>query len=153
MVMALSHTSALDVARYLILLASSEEEPEPMTPLRLQKLLYYAEGWSLIERNESLFRERIEAWTNGPVVREVWQLFQGYTPISPDEGSDENLTDDERAFIRGVWKAYKEHSGVSLTNMTHDEAPWKDAREGLSGSVATNREITRDSMRRYFETI
>jgi uncharacterized phage-associated protein len=145
--------SAESVARFLLLLASTEEEPEPMTPLRLQKLLYYAEGWSLTERNRSLFDERIEAWMHGPVVREVWEVFKGSQPINPNEGSDDGLSDEEKNFVRGVWEAYKEHSGLSLREMTHSESPWLNARKGLKDNTGSNREITRRAIREYFSTL
>src|SRR5688572_9971276 len=58
--------SALDVARYLIQLAAAEDEPEELSHLRLQKLLYYVQGWSLAQRGEAMFPDRIEAWAHGP---------------------------------------------------------------------------------------
>ena len=65
--------SAVDVARYLVLLASTEsdgpaQEADCLTNLRLQKLLYYVQGWSLGERGRPMFREEIQAWRYGPVV-------------------------------------------------------------------------------------
>src|SRR5882762_6202388 len=77
--------SALDVAKYLILLARSEEEPEFLSPMQLQKLLYYTQGWSLALLKEPMFDERIEAWAYGPVVKEVFQAFRNFGdgPIDP----------------------------------------------------------------------
>jgi uncharacterized phage-associated protein len=146
---------AIDVARYLIQLAAAEDEPDCLSPLRLQKLLYYAQGWSLANRGEPLFPERIEAWAHGPVVPDVWQAFRryGYQSIPAEEGAalaDDALTDEEREFIVEVWEAYKAYSATSLRSMTHRERPWLDARSGYAPGERCEREITRDALRGFF---
>src|SRR3954464_1322287 len=98
---------ALDVARYLIRLAADEREPDLLSPLRLQKLLYYVQGWHLGVFGRPLFPARIEAWRNGPVVPELFPRFTGCknAVLSPDEAGDPvELSDAERAFIRSVWE-------------------------------------------------
>lgn len=60
--------SAYEVAQHLIRLAEFEEEPDYLTHLRLQKLLYYVQAWSMAMRSRPMFPERIEAWGHGPVV-------------------------------------------------------------------------------------
>lgn len=81
---------ALDVARYLIGLAAGEKEPDLLTHLRLQKLLYYVQGWHLGVFGRRMFDARIEAWTNGPVVREVFPSFADCKSevIPPKEGRE-----------------------------------------------------------------
>jgi uncharacterized phage-associated protein len=149
---ALTPASALDVARFFILLGAAEEEPELLSPMRLQKLLYYAQGWSLVERGAPMFSERIEAWAHGPVVPEVFRAFrdQGSRPIESSEGSSDNLTDEQRQFIERVWEAYKPFSAISLSDMTHEEAPWKQARGSLPRGAQCAREITLKSMKAFF---
>ena len=122
---------AIEVARYLVHRAAAEEEPEFLTHLRIQKLLYYVQGWSLANRKQPMFSERIEAWTNGPVVRDVYPYFarHGSLPIPPSEVPEPTgLTDPEAEFIESVWNAYKKFSAWSLREMTHAEKPWVDAR-------------------------
>ncbi len=69
--------SAYEVARCLVRLAAHDEEPDYLTNLRLQKLLYYAQAWSLAMRDKPLFDDRIEAWPSGPVVPSVFDRFLG----------------------------------------------------------------------------
>jgi uncharacterized phage-associated protein len=144
---------ALDVARFLIRLATSGDEPDPLTHLRLQKLLYYAQGWSLALRGRALFTDRIEAGTHGPVVREVYHVYKGrgYASIFPAEGDEpEDLADDERELVGKVWKSLKGYSATRLRELTHREPPWTEARRGLDPAVPCNREITHESLKSYF---
>jgi uncharacterized phage-associated protein len=147
--------SALDVARYLVHLASSEEEPDYLTPLAVQKLLYYVQGWALASFGQPLFAGRIEAWKLGPVIREVWLHFTqfGRNCLPPEEGREPvSLSPSQKAFVRSVWDAYKVHSPIGLKEMTHREAPWRDARGDLPPEALSDAEITHEAMRAFFET-
>ncbi len=66
------------VARYFLWLAANEPEEEPVTHMRLQKLLYYAQGWALASRGEGLFAGEIQAWRHGPVTPGVYATFKKY---------------------------------------------------------------------------
>lgn len=147
-------TKAIDVAQYLIYLAASESEPEFLTHMRLQKLLYYVQGWSLALHNRSMFRERIEAWAHGPVVRDLYSCFAdfGEKPIPP-EGMlvSGRLSQGDRQFIQSVWEAYKAYSSSSLRVMTHNEAPWREARGRCGPADRCTNEITRAAMRSFFK--
>lgn len=146
---------SLDVARNLIHLAAAEEEPENLTHMRLQKLLYYVQGWSLALRGKPMFNGRIEAWAHGPVVRELYSHFTQYgeNPIQVNEIPDsEELDTDEVEFIQSVWESYKPYSASSLRAMTHKEPPWVDARGSCAPADRCDTEITHDAMRRYFSS-
>jgi uncharacterized phage-associated protein len=69
--------SALDVARYF-LCRVDREAGDTISPLKLQKLVYYAQAWSLVFRSQPLFDQDIEAWVSGPIVRDVWQEYKAY---------------------------------------------------------------------------
>jgi uncharacterized phage-associated protein len=145
--------SAIDVARYLVYLAACESEPEFLTHLRLQKLLYYVQGWSLALRGRAMFSERIEAWAHGPVVPSVYPKFAEYgdKPISPENMLvSQVLSKDDRELIESVWESYKVYSSSSLRTMTHSEAPWKDARGKAGTADRCTAEITKDAMKRFF---
>lgn len=145
--------SAIDVAKHLIKIASQEPEREHITNLRLQKLLYYVQGWSLATNNAPMFREAIQAWVNGPVVPDAYLHFKPYKGdlIPTDAGGDSPmLSDDEKAFIRSIWQRYGQYSAAQLWRMTHTEAPWLTARQGYDDSQKCNEEISHDSMRAYF---
>ncbi len=146
--------NAVSVARALIRLGAGEDEPDRLTHLRLQKLLYYVQGWSLALRGEAMFEGRIEAWPHGPVVRPVYGAFAKYgsEPIPPAEGDEEgsDLTEDDTDLIGSVWESLKGYSASGLRWKTHQESPWVDARRGLGDAESSNHEITQESIRAYF---
>lgn len=149
----LNGNKASEVARFLIHLAASEEEPEFLTHLQLQKLLYFAQGWSLVMRKSPLFSERIEAWAHGPVVLSVYSEFKGYgeQPISPKLVTPPaNLSNDEKEFCAALWNGYKKYSASSLRQMTHEHEPWIAARKGLRPGEACTKEITKTAMKTFF---
>lgn len=143
---------AIDVARYLIKLAESEAEPDYLSNMRLQKLLYYVQGWSLALRGKPMFPDRIEAWAHGPVVPEVYRIFKkDFRPILPeDAGEPRGLGRADCRFIRQVWRTYRDYSATSLREMTHGEAPWRETRGDCDPSERCNREITRSAMKSFF---
>ena len=146
--------NATSVARALIRLGAGEDEPDLLTHLRLQKLLYYVQGWSLALRGAAMFEGRIEAWPHGPVVRSVYGVFAKYgsDPIPPTEGDEEDsdLTEDDVDLIGSVWESLKGYSASGLRWKTHHEAPWVDARHGLGDAEPSNNEITQEAIRTYF---
>ena len=144
---------AFDVAKYLIHLADTEDEPEYLTHLRLQKLLYYVQGWSLTLHKKPMFPEEIQAWAHGPVVAAIYHRFADYgnRPIDPsDIGTSNNLRKSEAQFIAEVWEAYKGYSASSLRAMTHREAPWCDARKGCKPTDTCKEVIKHSAMCRFF---
>lgn len=144
---------ATQIARYLIKRAAKESEREFLTPLRLQKLLYYVQGWSLALRGNPIFNDPIEAWVHGPVVSSVYDEYKCYEdkPIMPTEVSEpEMLTDDEMAFINSIWEHYKRFSAIELRNMTHEELPWLKAREGYGCEQRSTEEIPQTVIVQFF---
>jgi uncharacterized phage-associated protein len=144
--------TATDVAKYLAQLAESAPEPDELSHLRIQKLLYYVQGWSLALRGRPMFEEPIEAWPHGPVVPQVYHRLKefGYRSIPASEIPGAALSKADAAFVGRVWSAYSEFSATKLRDMTHAEAPWQAARNGRNPD-APGRRITHDSMRRYFK--
>lgn len=126
-------TTANEAAEYLLWLAAHEREEDPdyFTPLKLQKILYYLQGWTLAEWGRPFFREEIQAWQHGPVVRDVYDRYKDHekAPITRDLGTPPppGLTPDERAMVRSVWNAYKQYSGWTLSDMTHNEPAYREA--------------------------
>lgn len=153
-----THTSAKDVAEYLVWLAAHECEADPdyLTPLKLQKLLYFVQGWAFAEWDSPMFRERIEAWQHGPVVPEVFCEYRGQErrPIMPrDDGLPplaHTLHPSEQALIRAVWDAYKRHSAFALRDLTHAEVPWLSAYAPDASGRCSN-VIDPDAIRRSFK--
>lgn len=144
---------AESVARYFLWLAKQEPEPEPMTNMRLQKLLYYAQGWALAGRNEELFDGQIQAWQHGPVVREVYSKFKAFgAGVIPEAEASESddLSDKDRAFLEWVWGGHGKYSAAELRRRTHAEPPWKNARGDMPEEAPSQAEISREALREYF---
>jgi uncharacterized phage-associated protein len=147
---------AVEVGRYLAYLAANDVEPDYLTNMRLQKLLYYVQAWSLVMRNRPMFGERIEAWVHGPVVREVYQHFRnGNSPILLEDIGEPtfDLEDEDREFIGNTWETYKVHSALRLREMTYAEDPWTIARRGYGPADRWDVEITQDALREYFSSL
>jgi len=146
-------TSATDVARHLLWLASREEDGEGVSNLRLQKLLYYVQGWSLALRGKPAFGERIEAWKHGPVVPDVYQQCTryGYNPIPPLPDDGKTVTDaTERSLIETVWQEYRCYSAEGLRDLTHTERPWVETRSDLGDDANSRRSIKHALLLEFF---
>lgn len=125
------------------------------TTMKLQKLLYYCQGWHLAWDAEPLFEERIEAWANGPVVRDIYDLHRGsfhlHHPLPDKWDADRTrLTPDERETVDVVVDFYRDWTADQLSRATHHERPWIEARDGLSPTDRGNREISLETMQDYF---
>ena len=150
---------AIEVARYLVhLAANANDEPDYLSHLRLQKLLYYVQGWSLATFNKPMFPERIEAWAHGPVVRDIYRQFneKGRRAITLEDfesQDDFEFEAEDRELIWAVWDTFKDHSALSLRKMTHDELPWTNARKGFDPADRCDQEITHEAMTDYFTTL
>jgi uncharacterized phage-associated protein len=132
--------SVYDVAAYL---RAKKSAPR----LKLLKLAYYAQAWSLVWDGRQLFEDEIEAWPQGPVVRSLWvKDTYGTGP----EGNPDALTDAERATIDAVVNFYGRLPPDALSELTHLEPPWRDARGALRPDEKSTAPVTVESMRRYF---
>lgn len=118
---------------------------ELITNLKLQKLLYYAQGCVLALTDEPLFDEDIQAWEHGPVVPEIYHKYKSYgkSGIDLDEPFDEGVIDEEtRNILESVYNEFGQYSAWKLRNMTHEETPWKETMK--------NEVISKESIKKYF---
>lgn len=146
-------TRAEEVASHLIYMAEADEESERLSPMRLQKLLYYTQGWGIACLERPIFREKIKAWTYGPVVPQIFHQFKahGKNGIPPEAVEvPRTMEPSELTLIQSVWATYRAYSAVSLSEMTHNEDPWKEARGSLPLEASCENEIDLDSLYRYF---
>jgi uncharacterized phage-associated protein len=120
----------------------------PLRWRKLQKLLYYCQGWSLAWAGKPMFLGRIEAWKDGPVVTQVYRV-QKYYPLDPP-GSAEALTDSEKKTVQAVVGFYGRYSTAQLVELTHREQPWRIARRGMAVGAPCKNEVGREAMREYF---
>jgi uncharacterized phage-associated protein len=122
--------------------------------MKLQKLVYYSQAWHLVWEDEPLFPERIEAWANGPVVPQLYREHRGRFSVRKwAKGEPAKLTGAERASIDTVVDFYGEKTPYWLSELTHREAPWRDAREGLPPGTRSNREITKAAMAEFYASL
>jgi uncharacterized phage-associated protein len=147
---------ALSVAKELVRLSFAGDEKDPLTNLRLQKLLYYAQAWSLVLRESELFPEEIEAWRWGPVVPAVYNNLpdgQGAGQVPPATFVDApDLPPEDAELVRSVWEAYNQYSALQLSRMTHQETPWLRAWGGgpTDGTGSGSDPIEVDDLEDYF---
>lgn len=127
---------------------TDESIGENITHLKLQKLVYYAQGFHLALYDEPLFSETIEAWEHGPVVPTLYQALKHYgaNPI-PATDADQVIkpfTDEQFSLLEDVYEVYGQFSAWKLRNLTHEEPTWADAYpQGI---------ITNEAMKTYFKT-
>ena len=142
-------TSILDVARYIL------EQCGPMTAMKLEKLCYYSQAWSLVWDGSPLFEEDFEAWANGPVCPVLFDKHRHMFTVSKEDipGDSLNLTDDQKETINAVIEAYGKLDAYQLSTLTHTEAPWVNARDGLPSGARSNRVITLDAMEEYYGSL
>lgn len=138
--------TATNVAKYILTL-SDEDEGDLISNLKLQKLLYYCQGFSLAITGKPLFQAQLKAWVHGPVVPEVWHAYREFGPGSipcPNDFEPDSLTADEKSVINEVYNVYGQFSAWKLRDMTHSEAPWAETEK--------NAVITHERLLEYFQT-
>lgn len=144
--------SAIDIAYWFLTYndyigtceVEEDGDVEPITNLKLQKLLYYAQSACLALKDRPLFHEDVIAWRHGPVVPEVYHTYkknegrgiEEYKEGKPLEPEDEEL-------LREVFSLFGSYSAWGLRNLTHQEDPWKNTQ---NGGV-----ISHDAMQTYFK--
>lgn len=139
------------VADYFLSLVD-EEVGDSLSNLKLQKLVYYAQGFNLALNGRPLFEEDISAWEHGPVVPSLYRSFKqhGSEPVpAPENGIDRDSYPEEvRELLNEVFSVYGQFSASKLRNMTHGEPPWQEAY-----AIGPRATISRDTMRQYFSTL
>ena len=133
------------------------EKLEEVTPLMLQKLLYFIQGESYALNGKPMFCENCQAWVHGPVYPEVYDLFRDfkYNPIDDArfailEGTEDELSHEERMVVDLVVNTFGEYSGKMLERITHEEEPWKLARKGYADYIPSNEPILMESIGAYY---
>ena len=138
----------LDVAAYIL------RKQGPMTAMKLQKLVYYSQAWSLVWHSKPLFRNAIEAWANGPVVRALYNAHRGQFRLTKiPEGRVSGVKPTDRRVIDPVLKYYGSQTPQWLSELTHAEDPWKDARQGMAPGTRGQRTITHAAMDEYYGSL
>jgi uncharacterized phage-associated protein len=136
-----------DVADYF--LANVEEDSgDSLSNLKLQKLVYFAQGLYLAMQGAPLFHEPIEAWDHGPVIPDLYHAFKyrGYRAIEPpDHFVADDYAPEVREILDTVLVVYGQFSAWKLRDMTHEQAPWRE--------TLRNSEISHEMLKAFFSAV
>jgi uncharacterized phage-associated protein len=140
----------------------AKDTDTPITPLKLQKLLYFAHGWYLAFEGKPLLNESIEAWRFGPVVRSIYKDLQ--------EFRDQSITRFVRSdffvrpflnpmelnhlapFLKNVWDVYAKHTAGQLSNLTHKVGtPWREIYDACDGIIPFGERIVNKDIKSHFD--
>lgn len=136
-----------DVAYYIL------QKKPGITTMKLQKLCYYAQAWSLVWDEVPLFDEDFQAWANGPVCMELYKIHRGQFVMFADEIKDyakNELTEDEKDTIDVILMDYGNETPHYLSELTHKERPWKETRGSLPAGSKSNEVIPKELMQEYY---
>lgn len=138
-----------DVAEYILATLGQ------MSAMKLQKLMYYSQAWTLAWTDRPLFDEEIEAWAKGPVLPALYERHRGVFLLQPGffGGNAHNLRAEEKNAIDRVLAFYGPKDPQWLSGLTHLEDPWKNAREGLGPDDRGNRVISKAAMLEYYSAL
>lgn len=133
------------------------EKLEEVTPLMLQKLLYFIQGIYSALHGKPIFVEDCRAWIHGPVYPEVYDLFRDfkYNPIDDArfallEGTEGALTEDEKRVVELVVNTFGIYGGKVLEKITHNEEPWLEARKGYDDSIPSSALLPKERIMQYY---
>ena len=136
----------MDIANKILADGENCNAGELVTNLKLQKLLYYMQGFHIAYFNEPLFDEEIEAWQYGPVVPDVYNYYKDNGSNGIEANKKELMLEPkEEALFSEVLSIYGQYSAIGLMNMTHNETPWKSTPTGY-GSI-----ISKEKLKNFFK--
>ena len=141
--------SALKTANFFIYLMPEDENE--LTNLKINKLLFYAQGHFLKHFSKPLFGDEIQVWQYGPVVLTVYHHFKGYGKnvlnSLPKDFSLSDYSDDEKELLVDVAREYGQYTGEALKTKTHEEStPWSNVYDPNVRNIT----IGIDSIEEYF---
>ena len=143
--------TADDVANWFINQVD-REAGETITPLALQKLMYFAQAWYLANKGEPLFPEEFQAWTHGPVIRSIFDRFKylSWEAIPPVDGSN-RVKGETRRFLRMVFERYGGYGAKKLEKMTHVKGgPWDQVRGDIPSEARCEKIIPKAIIRDFY---
>ena len=144
---------ALDVAAFLL------EQLGGMSAMKLQKLVYYAQAWSLALHKRPLFQQEIQAWSYGPVIPELYATHRRQFVVTREDiggaGNASEVKADTLALtvVGHVVRSYGQKDGVQLSDLTHAEDPWRFARARVPELSRSQAIITHEAMQRFYQKL
>lgn len=159
------------VANYFLDLA--EASGERLSPMKLQKLVYYAHGWNLGLTGRPLLDEEVQAWSFGPVIRSLYNEFREFKADAITRKAEEYECDQDgeilarqprlddypdgdaeftRKLLRRIWDVYRGFSAVQLSNLTHAPGtPWDRVCRTYGGQIPKYAVIPEPWIKEHFE--
>ena len=139
-----------DVAKYIL------RQTGRISTWKLQKLCYYSQAWTLAWSGKPLFNENFQAWSNGPVCPELFKAHQGKFSIEEEDlkfGNPDALSEDEKENVDIILRDYGDMEPYDLRELTHAEAPWKNARGNLPEGEKCTNVISKGAMGEYYGSL
>ncbi len=137
-----------DVAEYIL------RQRGPLPAIKLQKLCYYSNAWSLVWDDRPMFEQRFEAWSNGPVSPDLYAKHRRQYDVNAIAGANpENLDQDAVETITAVLDYYGDKSSQWLSDLTHMEEPWRLARTDIPDGERGDTVISTASIAEYFTSL
>ena len=126
-----------------------------LTTMKLQKLMYYIQAWSLAWDDKPMFKEEFQAWANGPVCHELFKKHKGKFVVTSEdfEAREYEFSETELDTIEAVLDFYGDKEPHWLSELTHSEDPWLLARDGCAPGDSCNKVISKESMQEYYGSL
>lgn len=128
-----------------------------ITPLSLQKILYYAQGFYKAFFGKFLFEDDCQAWVHGPVYVNIYEKYKEFKSanisIDTDYEVEDIIVDEKREILDVIIKYFGYYNGKALEKMSHYETPWINARKGLLPTENSNNIINKKDIKEYFEKV
>lgn len=140
-----------EIANLILRLANNVYGSEPISNMKLQKLLYYEQGYHLAYFDEPLFDEDIEAWKFGPVVPQIYEKYKCHSdkPILPEDG-EVSIEGEHYELFYNVFTFFNRFSAFGLMEKTHTENPWlMTSKNGVGPSHIIPKSLISD----FFKTV
>lgn len=139
-----------DVAKHIL------EKQGALSAMKLQKLCYYTQAWSLAWGEGPVFEQDFEAWANGPVCPSLYSAHRGQYVVDATMigvGDSTRLSEENKQTIEKVIEFYGDKSAQWLSDLTHMERPWRDARKGIPDGERSNVIISKGEMMDYYGSL
>lgn len=139
------------IAEYIIVIGKE------ITPLALQKILYYAQGFYKAFFGKFLFEDDCQAWVHGPVYVNIYEKYKEFKSanicIDIDYDIEDTIVDEKREILNAIIKYFGYYNGKALEKMSHYETPWINARKGLLPTENSNNIMNKEDIKEYFEKV
>ncbi|WP_341843195.1 Panacea domain-containing protein [Chitinophaga caseinilytica] len=133
---------------------------DTISPMKLQKLIYYSQAWYLVKFDKPLFNDKIEAWMHGPTIPAVYERFDNayrdsipFEKMFSKEHPYKKLPIELDDFLEEIFFKYGEHSAWFLEALSKKELPWRMARRHTPSLMHCHQEITQESMKNYYSKL